>query len=109
VLDLPLVGRSCREGAAHYLAEAGRRDRESPLLLRSGDLAWGDALPDAQALDAAFRAPECVTKLGPLLEPYGAVVAHRHAGCRLETRVVSCLEGALGPGREHGDTTTWSR
>ncbi len=109
VLDVPLVGRACREGAAHYLTETGRRGRASPLTLRSGELAWGSAAPEAAALAAAFASPECVVKLGPLLEPYGSVVAHRHAGCRLKKHEEACLEGALGPGLDRGDTTTWTR
>lgn len=107
VLDLPLVRRACRDGAAHYLTEAGRRGRPSPLILRSGELAWGDQADTARALEAAFAAPDCAERIGVMLKPYGAVVAHRHRGCQVRVQELTCLEAVLGPGVDRGDTVTW--
>ncbi len=108
VLDLPLVGRSCREGAAHYLAEAGRHGRPTPLLLRSGDLAWGDNLGAQRALAAALASADCPTLLPPLLARYGAVVTHGHGSCRLREPERACLEAVLGAPVTAGETAWWA-
>ncbi len=108
VLDLPLVGRACREGAGHYLAEAGRHGRPTPLLLRSGDLAWGDKLGAQRVLTAALASPDCATLLPPLLGEYGAIVAHAHVACRLQERERACLTAAFGPPSSSGETSWWT-
>ena len=108
VLDLPLVSRGCREAAAHYLAEAGRNGRASPLLLRSGVGAWGADPSRLAALEGAFSAPDCAARLPPLLNDFAVVTAHDHGDCRLPKAHIACLTQVLGVGTTVGETTFWA-
>ncbi len=108
VLDVPLVGRGCREAAAHYLTEAGRSGRPSPLLLRSSEDAWGDRQDHARALQEAFDAPNCAEVLPPLLTEYTAVVLHRHAGCPVREKTEACLSRVLGGPTVSGEVEWWT-
>lgn len=107
VLDLPLASRSCREPAAHYLAEAGRHGRPSPLLLRSAELAWGADAASASALAQAFSSPDCAEALAPLVAGFGAVVVHPHVGCKVRGSERACLARVLGPPERAGDVEYW--
>lgn len=108
VLDVPLVSQACREAAAHYLAEAGRSGRPSPLLLRSGVSAWGADPARLKALEAAFSAPDCATRLPPLLADFAVVTAHDHGDCLLQESHRACLTAILGAGTTVGDSTAWA-
>ncbi len=108
LLDLPVVSRSCREAAAHYLAEAGTHGRPTPLYLRSGPLAWGADDTTPARIAAALGAADCAERLPAAVAGFGVVVAHTHGPCRVRPSELRCLTDALGPPAPGEGVRVWT-
>jgi hypothetical protein len=110
VLDLPLAGAECPNGAGHYLLEAAVTGRPVPLLLKNPREGYA-AVPElAGGLARTWSRADCATALPSFLArlPFPTVVLHRHdRHCPAPKRMVDCLEAALGPGTTEGGVTWW--
>jgi hypothetical protein len=107
ILDLPPVGPACPDAGYHYVFEALRRQRPTPVLV-----AAPVPYPTVPGLMRLLAAPssECGEALARGLPGFGftGVVLHEHdAGCAVPKRLVGCLEGAFGPGERVEGLRWW--
>ncbi|MDP2306733.1 MAG: hypothetical protein Q8P18_11980 [Pseudomonadota bacterium] len=109
VLDLPVPGPRCKEGATHYLLEATEHGRPVPVVLRPSSEAWpkGDRA-FARRVDAGLNPcdPDVLAEIRAA--GFTAVVAHGHRNCNLAPEEAACLRTAFGPGTSQGKVTWWS-
>jgi hypothetical protein len=110
VLDLPLADRRCGEVAYHYAAEALVHGRPVPVVLRFERAAYGSFGGALKELDALWARPDCAERVPGWLQAHeiAAVVLHEHATCPPLPEQVACLDGALAPWKQGGETRWWT-
>jgi hypothetical protein len=103
VLDLPLAGPACPEGAAHYLLQAARTGRPTPVTLTNPRAGYsGDVV-------RTFGTAEHCEDLADNVRSWGftTVVLHIHdPNCPASPALRGCLS-VLGPGQSEPGTTWW--
>ncbi|MDP2311491.1 MAG: hypothetical protein Q8P41_01185 [Pseudomonadota bacterium] len=114
VLDLPVPGPRCKEGATHYLLEATAHGRPIPVVLRPSWEAWPAAGTGvaadrdfARQVEAGLHACDPAVLAAIRAAGFTAVVAHGHRNCNLDPVEAACLRGAFGPGTSQGKVTWW--
>ncbi len=113
VLDLPVSGPRCKEGATHYLLEAIEHGRPVPIVLRPGYEAWprpGQRPVDgdfAKRVDGGLAGCDAAVIEAIRAAGFTAIVAHGHHDCNLEPAEVACLRRVFGPGQAEGKVVWW--
>ncbi|MES2637834.1 MAG: hypothetical protein V4850_00060 [Myxococcota bacterium] len=109
VLDLPVSGPRCREGATHFLLEAIAHKRSVPVVMRPAYEAWPAADRDfARRVDAGLKSCDPTVLEAIRAAGFTAVVAHGHRDCNLDPAEEVCLRSAFGPGTSQGTVTWWA-
>ncbi len=125
VLDLPVAGPRCKEGATHFLLEATVHARPVPVVMRPAYTAWREADPGSEAepgeeagsgrwdrnlarlLDRGLAGCDPAAIAAIRSAGFTAVVEHGHRSCNLDPAESACLRAAFGPGRSAGKVTWW--
>ena len=109
VLDLPVPGPSCKEGATHYLLEATVHGRPIPVVMRPSYEAWPPGAPRAFAEQVEGGLSRCDPAVIAAIraEGYTTVVAHGHRDCNLDAAAEACLRRAFGPPKAEGKVQWW--
>ena len=114
VLDLPVSGPRCKEGATHFLLEATVHHRPIPVVMRAQWEAW-PAPGLGRAADRAFarRVEAGLTACDPAViaeiraAGFTSIVAHGHRDCNLSAAETTCLRSAFGSGTAEGKVVWW--
>jgi hypothetical protein len=107
VLDLPISGPNCREGATHFLLEGTVHRRPLPLVLRPGYDAYATAAGKAEARVIDEGLASCSEAAVAAIRGYATVVAHGHRACNLGPAETACLRRHFGAGTAKGKVVWW--
>lgn len=107
ILDLPISGPNCREGAAHFLLEGTIHGRPLPVVLRPGYDAYATAEGKARARLIDEGLATCSSAAIEAIRGFPTVIAHGHRGCNLGPAETACLRRHFGAGTAKGKVVWW--